>query len=69
MSNKITITVDGRRIETESRIMLLEIIESIGIKIPQLCNHPSLTPSGACRLCVVEITKKEWQGYSKIVTS
>lgn len=69
MSNKITITVDGRRIETASKIMLLEILEGIGSKIPRLCNHPSLTPSGACRLCVVEITKKEWPGYSKIVTS
>ncbi|MGM0652472.1 MAG: 2Fe-2S iron-sulfur cluster-binding protein [Bacillota bacterium] len=69
MSTKINITVDGRKVETEDRRMLLPIINELGIQIPQLCNHPSLTPSGACRLCVVEITKKNWNGESKIVTS
>ncbi len=69
MSGKINITVDGRKVETENRVMLLQVLNDLGIHIPQLCNHPSLTPSGACRLCVVEITKKEWNGNSKIVTS
>ncbi len=69
MSNKITITIDGRKVETEERKMLLPIINELGIQVPQLCNHPSLTPSGACRLCVVEITKNDWNGGSKIVTS
>ncbi len=69
MSDKVNITVDGRTVETENRVMLLPILNELGIQIPQLCNHPSLTPSGACRLCVVEITKKEWNGSTKIVTS
>ncbi len=69
MSTKINITIDGRKVETEDRKMLLPIINDHGIQVPQLCNHPSLTPSGACRLCVVEITKKDWNGGSKIVTS
>lgn len=69
MSENIQITVDGRTIETEDRIMLLPVLNDLGIHVPQLCNHPALTPSGACRLCVVEITKKEWNGGSKIVTS
>lgn len=69
MSEKINITVDGRVVETENRVMLLKILNDLGIHIPQLCSHPSLTPNGACRLCVVEVTKKEWDGNSKIVTS
>ena len=69
MSNKINITVDGRKVKTDERKMLLPIINDLGIQLPQLCNHPSLTPSGACRLCVVEITKNDWNGGSKIVTS
>lgn len=69
MSTKINITVDGRKVETEDRKMLLPIINDLGIQVPQLCNHPSLIPSGACRLCVVEITRKDWNGGSKIVTS
>ncbi len=69
MSEKINITVDGRALETKERTMLLEVLNEQGIHVPQLCNHPSLPPSGACRLCVVEITKKEWNGQSRIVTS
>ncbi len=63
------ITVDGRVLETDRDLMLLELLSENGIEVPHLCSHPSLAPSGACRLCVVEITKKEWQGKSKIVTS
>ncbi len=69
MGEKINITVNGRKVETESRVMLLEILNEAGIEVPQLCNHPSLPLSGACRLCVVEITKAEWSGKSRIVTS
>ena len=69
MGKMMRITVDGRVIETDREIMLLELLSEHGIEVPHLCSHPSLAPSGACRLCVVEITKKEWQGKSKIVTS
>lgn len=69
MENKIKLTIDGRNIEAESSCMLLDIINKEGIFIPQLCNYPSLAPSGACRLCVVEVSKEAWKGRSKIVTS
>lgn len=64
-----TITVDGRRIETEGGRTLLDVLNEQGISVPQLCSHPSLAPAGACRLCMVEITKKEWEGKSKLVAS
>lgn len=69
MSDKITLTVDGMQVETENRTMLLDVIRNMGLNIPTLCHHDSLMPSGACRLCVVEITKENWGGSSKIVTS
>ncbi len=69
MSEKIKITVNGRKLETESRVMLLDILNEEGIEVPQLCSHSSLPRSGACRLCVVEITREEWNGQSRIVTS
>ncbi|HSW36651.1 MAG TPA: 2Fe-2S iron-sulfur cluster-binding protein, partial [Candidatus Limnocylindrales bacterium] len=53
----------------ENKTMLLDILTDCGINIPQLCNHPSLASHGTCRLCVVEITRKEWNGHSKIVIS
>ncbi len=69
MSNNITITIDGRKVQTEEKSMLLPILNDLGVRVPQLCNHPSLTPSGACRLCMVEITKSDWNGKTKLVTS
>jgi sarcosine oxidase, subunit alpha len=69
MSEKVNIQVNGQNIKVDSRVMLLEVLNERGIYVPQLCNHPALAPSGSCRLCVVEITKKEWNGSSKIVTS
>ncbi len=69
MSEKIQVTINGRIIETDSNVMLLKLFNEHGIYVPQLCNHPSLPPNGACRLCIVEITKEEWDGKSKLVTS
>ena len=32
----------------------------MGLDIPTLCHHAALAPYGACRLCVVEISKGPW---------
>ncbi len=32
----------------------------MGIDIPTLCHHSALEPYGACRLCVVEVTRGKW---------
>lgn len=69
MSEKITIIVDGRSIETSAKKMLLDILAENGIYVPTLCHHPSLPPNGSCRLCIVEITKIDWNGQSRLVTS
>jgi NAD-dependent dihydropyrimidine dehydrogenase PreA subunit/thioredoxin reductase/coenzyme F420-reducing hydrogenase delta subunit/aerobic-type carbon monoxide dehydrogenase small subunit (CoxS/CutS family) len=69
MSNRIEITVDGRPAQVEQGAMLLGALHELGVEIPTLCNHPSLEPNGACRLCVVEITRQSWNGWSKLVTS
>ncbi|MBW6458205.1 MAG: [FeFe] hydrogenase, group A [FCB group bacterium] len=34
---------------------ILQVAQREGIKIPTLCYMPELTPTGACRICVVEI--------------
>jgi len=34
---------------------ILELATEQGIQIPTLCYHSDLTPTGACRLCVVEV--------------
>jgi ferredoxin len=69
MSDTIRITVDGRPAEVPAGGMLLEALRGLGVEVPTLCHHPSLEPSGACRLCVVEITHPDWHGWSGLVTS
>jgi len=53
----ITLTIDGQKVQVEEGTSLLEAAEGIGIKIPTLCYHKALSPYGACRLCLVEITQ------------
>ncbi|MDA8154978.1 MAG: molybdopterin-dependent oxidoreductase [Actinomycetota bacterium] len=53
----ITVTIDGRKIELEKPVTILEAARGAGIEIPTLCSHPSLELWGGCRLCVVEVEK------------
>ena len=55
MNKKITLTIDGKKIETNAGANLLQVSHDNGIKIPSLCYHRKLSPTGACRLCVVKI--------------
>ncbi|MFH2070016.1 MAG: 2Fe-2S iron-sulfur cluster-binding protein [Elusimicrobiota bacterium] len=69
------INIDGQTVEVEphrqssTEKTILEVAKSAGIYIPTLCYHPALEPYGACRLCLVEITKPEWKEWSKLVVS
>ncbi len=51
----ITIEIDGKKIISEEGKNLLQVARDNGIDIPGLCYHKKLTPTGACRLCVVKI--------------
>ncbi len=52
---KITLTINGQKVEAEKGMTVLEAATAAGIYIPTLCYHPDLQPYGGCRLCVVEI--------------
>lgn len=65
----IHISIDGRRVEAREGEYLLAVAQREGVEIPTLCYHPAVEPSGACRLCMVEITKPNWEGFSKLVTA
>jgi len=56
--NTIHLTIDGRKIEAKKGMTVLEAALNADIYIPHLCYHPDLNPSGACRLCIVEIEKE-----------
>jgi len=51
----ITIKANGRTLEAKNGEMLLSTLQRAGISIPTLCAMKDLTPTGACRLCVVDV--------------
>ena len=52
----INLTIDGRNIEAAEGLTILQVARRENIDIPTLCHHDALEPSGACRLCTVEVT-------------
>ena len=53
MSETITLTIDGVRIEARPGQKVIEAADAAGIYIPRLCHKPGLEPFGSCRLCTV----------------
>lgn len=62
----VTFTINDREVEARAGWTVLETARQYGIEIPTLCFHESVSPSGACRLCMVEIRDGDW---SKLVAS
>jgi formate dehydrogenase major subunit len=55
MEKKVPLTIDGKNVEASAGQTILECANENGIFIPTLCDHPALSPIGACRMCLVEI--------------
>lgn len=62
----IKLKFNGQEVKAREGWTLLETAREYDIDIPTLCFHPAVAPSGACRLCVVELRDGEW---SKLVAS
>ncbi|MFZ4400386.1 MAG: formate dehydrogenase subunit alpha [Bacteroidales bacterium] len=56
MSELVKIKIDGKQYSAEEGANLLQFAKDNGIPIPSLCYHKKLTPTGACRLCLVKIS-------------
>jgi len=65
----IDIQLNGKMVKAEEGEMLLSIIRREGIDVPALCDHQAIEPCGSCRLCMVEISHRDWEGWKKHVTS
>lgn len=60
----ITIEVNGNNVEAKPDETILAVLNRLNIRVPTLCHMPQLFPSGACRLCVVELLDQ-----NRLVTS
>ena len=51
----ITLTIDGFEVTVPKGTLVIRAAEQLGIQIPRFCDHPLLSPVGACRQCLVDI--------------
>ncbi|MDY0001584.1 MAG: NADH-dependent [FeFe] hydrogenase, group A6 [Polyangia bacterium] len=58
----IQVEANGKTIEAQDGETLLTVLRRGGIKVPTLCHIPGLDPTGACRMCVVEV-----EGYGGLL--
>ena len=59
-----TIQVNNKKIKAEKGETILSALNRNGIIIPTLCRMKEFTPTGACRMCVVEV-----EGRDRLVTA
>eukprot|EP00741_Cyanophora_paradoxa_P004578 tig00000101_g4446.t1 len=55
--SKISLTINGKSIEVENGLTVLQACEKAGVDIPRFCYHESLSIAGNCRMCLVEVEK------------
>ncbi|AJE04285.1 molybdopterin-dependent oxidoreductase [Geobacter pickeringii] len=51
----VSLTIDGKDITVAKGATILEAAELLGITIPTLCWLKKVSPTGACRVCAVEV--------------
>jgi iron-only hydrogenase group A len=55
----VKLEVNGRSIEAEKGETILSALNRHGLHVPTICSMKDLSPSGACRMCVVEVEGSE----------
>lgn len=55
MHPMIELFIDDKKISAKENQTILQVARENRIKIPHLCFHPALKPSGSCKLCGVEV--------------
>ena len=60
----INLKIDGKEVQIASGATILDAAETVGIKIPTLCYLKKVSPTGACRVCAVEV-----EGADKTMTA
>ena len=61
------ITIDGKELEFDEGLTILEAAKKLQIKIPTLCYNEHLSPYGGCRICLVEAATRAAPKRSRLV--
>ena len=54
----INLKIDGMDVSVPKGTSILDAAKSVQVKIPTLCYHPDLKPTGACGICIVKVNGK-----------
>ncbi len=55
MTDLRKIIIDGREVEVDPAMTLIQACEQAGVEIPRFCYHERLSIAGNCRMCLVEV--------------
>ncbi|MEP4197359.1 MAG: NADH-quinone oxidoreductase subunit NuoG [Aliishimia sp.] len=55
MSDLRKIIIDGREVEVDPALTLIQACEEAGVEVPRFCYHERLSIAGNCRMCLVEV--------------
>jgi NADH-quinone oxidoreductase subunit G len=53
----VTLTIDGKTIQSPKGTLLIEAARKAGIEIPAFCYYEGYSLQAACRMCLVEVEK------------
>ncbi len=51
------LTIDGKEVEVDAGLTVLQACEQLGIEIPRFCYHERLSIAGNCRMCLVSMER------------
>jgi predicted molibdopterin-dependent oxidoreductase YjgC len=51
----VNIKINGKAIQAEDGKTILQVAKEHNVRIPTLCYHKDLNPTGNCRMCVVDV--------------
>ncbi len=60
----INLTIDNKAVSVTEGSAILDAAKACGVKIPYLCNYSLVKPTGACRICLVQV-----EGNPKLMAS
>lgn len=66
---QIKIIIDDCEVQVTEGTTILKAASLVDIKIPTLCHHEELSPSGSCRICIVEISRPDQNPDHSLIDS
>ena len=55
VDQKVNININGDNVSVSKGTTILDAAKNAGVNIPTLCHLKDCTPTGACRMCIVEV--------------